>query len=48
MKTEEQIEKMLEDSLKELSEIQKWYDSAFKNYQSNRKAFGEADFGEVA
>jgi hypothetical protein len=47
MKSKEQVEKMLDESLNDLPKILTWYDKALKTYQDNRKNFGEADFGEV-
>lgn len=48
MKTEEQIKQMLQQSESEFTDIKKWEEKALDTYRENRKAFGQADYGEVS
>ena len=47
MKTAEEIEARLSDAIAHQQNAQSWNDDAYKRYQNDKKAFGEADFAEV-
>jgi hypothetical protein len=47
MRSQEQIQSNLEETEKEMLEVQEWANKAYERYRQDKKDWGQADYGEV-
>jgi hypothetical protein len=47
MRSQEQIQLNLEETEKEMLEVQEWANKAYERYRQDKKDWGTADYGEI-